>query len=268
MQCTKCNTENSDNAKFCQVCGSPLTANAAGQTAQPNPSPTIQMAPEKKKKGCLKPILIALGVFVGLLLVIGIFSSGRDKDKQTTVNNSSATSENKDSKPTDKPEAKAETAQKGEAKPEKKTPEWNTKDLNALENGNMLIAANLLKTAGDIKKDAVAVEPASVNKTPWKYYGKVVKMTGSVEVVQDYPPDSDVAKGMGVKEASEIVMTTEDGTIVDMFCSISSGSLKVGDIVTLYGYPVGQAEVENKIGGKFTHLVIIGNAFDKEQQSQ
>lgn len=43
----------------------------------------------------------------------------------------------------------------------------------------------------------------------------------------------------------------------------NTGDLKNGDTVTLYGYPVGLADVTNKIGGKNTQLVIVGNSFDK-----
>jgi hypothetical protein len=125
-----------------------------------------------------------------------------------------------------------------------------------MTNGNIARAVKLVK-AGNLQT-VTAAEPAAVAKTPWNYYGKVVEFTGVAEVVDDYPPDSDISKLMGGGGASEVVFVTDDGTIADFFLVGSSGDLRVGDTVTLRGYPVGREEVPNKLGGSFTHLILVG----------
>ena len=100
-----------------------------------------------------------------------------------------------------------------------------------------------------------------VFKEPWKYYGKIVKITGVVAIVQDYPPGSAVTKAIG-GPASEMAIMANDGTYIDFIMLGDSGNVKTGEEVSIYGYPVGQDNVQNKLGGTTTELVIVGNAFD------
>ena len=148
--------------------------------------------------------------------------------------------------------------------PEKVASSWNTEELDIAKNGNIAVAVNLLKglTSTGIKDKAETPDPATVMKTPWKYYGKIVKMQGEVGIVQDYPPGGDIAKALG-GEGSEIVFVTEDGTPVDYAHMGSTGDVKVGDTVIIYGYPVGQVEVDNQIGGKTTQLVVVGKTVEQ-----
>lgn len=141
-------------------------------------------------------------------------------------------------------------------------PNWNMSDLNVASNGNLPIAIQILKSSStSIKSDSKNPAPDKVFKEPWTYYGKVVKISGVVAIVQDYPPDSNVSKAMG-GSASEMVLVANDGTYVDFLMMGDSGNVKTGDTVSIYGYPVGQDNVTNKLGGKTTELVIVGNTFD------
>lgn len=144
-----------------------------------------------------------------------------------------------------------------------KQPTWNTKDVNIESNGNIPIAVELLNSSGDIKSKAEDVAPAAVMKAPWKYYGKIVKLTGEVGIAQDYPPGSDVSKSFGGGEVGELVLMNDDSTLIDYLNVGSTGDINVGDAVVVYGYPVGLVEVDNKLGGKTTQLVIVGNAAEK-----
>ena len=45
-------------------------------------------------------------------------------------------------------------------------------------------------------------------------------------------------------------------------CISSVTDTKVGDTITVYGFPAGITEVPNRLGGTFTHLVLVGNEFD------
>jgi len=134
--------------------------------------------------------------------------------------------------------------------------DWNYEDLDVSTNGNIQIAAKLVKS--DDLQDVFPVEPAVVVKTPWNYYGKVLELSGTIELIEDYPPGGDISQVFGGGSVSEVVFMTEDGTIADFFMIGSSGNLNVGDMVTLRGYPVGRNEVENKLGGSFTHLILVG----------
>lgn len=153
--------------------------------------------------------------------------------------------------------------------PKSETPQWNTSDLNIETNGNVAIALTLLKdmTEEQLRQNAVAADSELVMKAPWQYYGKVLKFSGITAIVQDYPPNSDVANSLNEgKEVGEIVFLADDAamTPIDYLCLNSTGDLKVDEYVTVYGFVVGQVEVDNELGGKTTQLAVIGKAFDKQ----
>lgn len=152
--------------------------------------------------------------------------------------------------------------------PQHKQPSWNTQDVNIETNGNLLVAAEVLKglSAEDLKKQAQEVKAADVMKAPWKYYGKVVKLSGHVGIAQEYPPGSDVSMAFGGGDIGEIVLVSEDSTFIDYLNVGSTGDVNVGDSVVVYGLPVGHVEAENKLGGKTTELVIVGKVVEKIQQ--
>lgn len=152
--------------------------------------------------------------------------------------------------------------------PPPKQPSWNTQDVNIETNGNMLVAAEVLKgmSAEDLKKQAQEAKAADVMKAPWKYYGKVVKLGGQVGIAQEYPPGGDVSMAFGGGEIGEIVLVNEDSTFIDYLNVGSTGDVNVGDSTVVYGLPVGHVEATNKLGGKTTELVIVGKAIEKAQQ--
>lgn len=184
-----------------------------------------------------KILTVIIGI-IGILLVISVVTASKGGDKTSTDNKTSQTQST-----------------------------WNTKELDALKNGNIPIAVNLLNDASnaDIKGKAENLDPATVFKTPWDHYGKILKFQGETSFVQDYPPDSDTSKALG-GAGSEIVFTTEDGTIVDFLKIGSTGSIKEGDTVVVYGYPVGRMEVPNRVGGTFTQLIIVGKVVEEVTQ--
>ncbi|WP_342564307.1 hypothetical protein NST84_03680 [Paenibacillus sp. FSL R7-0345] len=40
---------------------------------------------------------------------------------------------------------------------------------------------------------------------------------------------------------------------------VPSRALQVGDYVSITGYPIGRTEVENAMGGSYTHLIAVTN---------
>lgn len=117
-------------------------------------------------------------------------------------------------------------------------------------------------TGSDIKQKAESPDVADVAKTPWKFYGKIIKVQGEVNMAQDYPPGSNTAEALGGNEAGELGLITEDSEIVYYFHTDSTGDVKVGDNVTVYGYPVGQAEII-LLGTPRTELVIVGKTIER-----
>lgn len=135
--------------------------------------------------------------------------------------------------------------------------DWNIQNPDALTNGNIPLAVKYIQSRTS-KTVGTPANAASVLKTPWKYYGKMLCFSGTVGVVEDQPPGSDISKVFGGGETSEVVIRTDDGSIVDLFAMESSGKLKKGETARVCGLPVGRAEVTNAIGGKFTHLMVVG----------
>ena len=149
------------------------------------------------------------------------------------------------------------------AQPEVVQSDWNRQEVDAAKNGNIAVAVQKMLANPQLRNQATAQNPQMVAKTVYKYLGQVVKFTGNVGVVQDYPAGSDNA--IAGNESSDIVIETSDGTIVEMFCMKSTGSMQIGDVVNLYGYPVGILDVPNRLGGNNVHLILVGNDYDNRR---
>lgn len=130
--------------------------------------------------------------------------------------------------------------------------EWNLADENPETNGNVIIALDYLIESGPLTEGSHE-DIAKVFKAPWDYYGKPIAFEGIVSLVQDYPPESETFL------RSEVLLSTEDNTIIDILSTVPSGNLKEDDAVSINGLVVGRMEVENAIGGTFTHLIVITN---------
>lgn len=232
------------------------------KTVEPNP------AAKKKKKIFLK----RWWFWVLVVFVIIIAASNSDDSSQTTTASGELAPKTEATAKTDerakddikvkedrkaKEEAKAKEAEaKTKEKEEKaKNPSWNKNETDAMKNGNIFLAVDMIKAIKEIPVGE-ATDPAIVIKTPWNYYGKPISFTGSVAVVEDFPPGSDQGKA-GI--AADVVLQTNDGTIVEFFSMVPSGDIKENQQLTVTGYPVGRTEVDNKLGGKFTHLIVVTN---------
>lgn len=189
---------------------------------------------DKRKGGLLSKIMVVLLGGVTILITVALLNSGSGNAKSNT--------------------AKVDSGKvSGE-------PSWNTNDPDGLTNGNIMVAARLIKsnTIPEPVKKTPAESADEVIKAPWRYYGQTLCFEGLVAVVQDYPPGNNIAKAFGGGEASEVVMTHADGTIVDFILAGSSVGVRTGEMITRCGMPVGRIEAPNTLGGKFTHLSLVG----------
>ncbi|SDT09534.1 hypothetical protein SAMN05444162_3070 [Paenibacillaceae bacterium GAS479] len=134
-----------------------------------------------------------------------------------------------------------------------KHPEWDKSEIDAMKNGNPQMAFQMLEALGNAVVTPITAKAGSVFKAPWNYYGKPIEFTVNVVIVQDYPPESDSY----VK--SEIVGQASDGTILDIFSTVDSGDIQVGDEITVVAYPVGLVTVDNKMGGQTDQLALVTN---------
>ncbi len=148
------------------------------------------------------------------------------------------------------------------AQPEAVQSDWNKQETDAMKNGNIPFGIRTILANPALRSKAKNQDPQMVAKTPWNYYGQVVKLTGQVAVVQDFPQGSDFGQMLGGHDASDIVIASQDGTIVELFCMKPSGKMRIGDRVNLYGYPTGVTEVPNRVGGNDVHLILVGNDYD------
>ncbi len=140
---------------------------------------------------------------------------------------------------------------------------WNVKDTNIITNGNLKVAGDILDKMSneDIENAAWVLDfPINVYQAPWKYYGHIMTIEGTVLNKIIYPPGSDmseiVAKG---KTCSEINILSQDESFTITFIFIGdSSSIQIDDYVTAHGLPVGHVETENFFGGQGTGLVVVG----------
>ena len=218
------------NMKLCKVCSKEIAKSA-------------KICPNcgAKQDTALKKLLIGICIIIGIIVCVAALTSGGSNS-----NSSSSSSNNSNSSvPKD----------------------WNKSETDIQKNGNIDYAVNLIKQDSDVKSKAKAIDAASIIKAPFQYYGQVIQEAGFINDIEEYAQGSDWSKSLGGGEAGQIVITTEDGTAIDMFVVGSTGNLKKGDYVTLYGYPVGLTDNENSLGGKNTELAIVGNSYDKASES-
>lgn len=140
--------------------------------------------------------------------------------------------------------------------PAQATQQWNTADPDPFTNGNLQTAAAALQSG--VALPSATVDAATALKAPWRFYGQRLCFSGVAASVTDYPPGGNVSNVLGGGEASEVVMQTPDGTVVDLISPLPSGSTRTGDPVTVCGLVAGRAEVPNALGGTFQHLAIVG----------
>lgn len=209
-----------------------------------------------RKQPKKKPLILVAASFV-LMIAFGIAGADSSSTSKTKDSGKPATAQTESKDSSSKKEDAAKKDSSKETK-QKAAPKWNTKEMKASENGNMRIAASLVKEDSNLAAKAENANPAEIIKRPWDYYGKVIRFTGQAAVLQDYPPQSDPEKALG-GSACDIVMTVGNSdTIVEGLYLGSSKGITEGQTITAYGYPVGVEDVPNKMGGTFTHLMVVG----------
>ncbi len=206
--------------------------------------------PEKRTRGkVLKTYLIAFVVFFAL--GVAFDDSGKPtSDKPAATSSQEAASSSSGASSGDK--ASKEKKQVKEDKPK-----WNTSDAEAQTNGNAKIAVKELKKIDDMKAVAEQVNPGELMKRPWDYYGKVVAYSGRISDIGDNPPGSPESKAFGTDTYTIVVMGDNDSSVQAIMAG-KSGSMQKGQQVTIYGLPVGNLKLSNRMGGENNAVLLIG----------
>lgn len=139
--------------------------------------------------------------------------------------------------------------------------EWNTKDTDAMNNDNLYIAAKVLQyyREDEFRSLSEVINEADVLKAVWKYYGKVMQISGEAGYIVAYAPGSDISQVLANgEECYELHMVSDTGVAVGIIVIGDSSNVSEGDYVTVYGLPVGIFENENAFGGIVNELFLIG----------
>ena len=135
---------------------------------------------------------------------------------------------------------------------------WNKEKKSTKDNNNIPVAVRELKKHATLAEIAEDCDPVTVMKAPWDYYGKVLKVTGKVVIIQSLPPDSGLAKAMG-GEVCQIVMYAPDrNNVIEGYFAGKYTEIEKGQVHTVYGYPCGIDNVPTKDGKPSDHLIFVG----------
>jgi hypothetical protein len=141
---------------------------------------------------------------------------------------------------------------------------WNTTEPDAFASGNIPTAATQLRALGlsEVKGRAQKLGPTGVLQSLPRYYGTIARVEGYVGLVQQAPADSAIAQllGLGVVH---LLVSCQDGTVVDVFHLGTTGDAHIGDLVAVFGLPVGQSKVEDRLAGTTTRLVLVTKVVEK-----
>jgi hypothetical protein len=136
---------------------------------------------------------------------------------------------------------------------------WNTSDLDALANGNLARAVDLVASAGVPAGVEVA---AGAGRAPWEFLGEVHAFTGTVDRVREYTPGAPPPPWpTDRRPLGEVVLVdSADSAFMPVVCLApgGEGGLREGDRARVRGYVVGLAGTENRTGGSTTGLVLVG----------
>jgi hypothetical protein len=140
---------------------------------------------------------------------------------------------------------------------------WDRSDYDITRNGNVQVAVGVIKSGGLSKSDVAPLAGGDLTVAPFSYIGKVAAFQGNVELVQQYPPTSQVSQQLAPGATlSEIVLIdhrVSDTVPIDFLVLGGSSSVQAGDTVSVFGFLAGLDRVTTSAGGQTTQLVVVGD---------
>ncbi len=208
----------------CRECGAQISSEA-------NACPHCGIVITRKKKSTLGGYLLSL-IIVATIIVLWMQSFESSTPRVAT-------------------NIQTDDAQSTDAKPA-----WNETDVNADTNGNIAIAAGIMRhTAIDKPVYGPDIMNPGLLQRPWEYYGKVeCYMVTGMDLMDSkvFPDGSNESKKVGGGEVAE--MSIEDSSVPSIpadFYIIGSPQYQAADMLYICGMPVG------RVYGR-GNLVIVG----------
>lgn len=122
---------------------------------------------------------------------------------------------------------------------------WNMTEVSTDTNGNLIKASAVLNkmTQADFDREGISeIDAAEVHKTPWKYYGQLLRMTGEVWSIEVFPPGGDVSRALanGGECAELSILDVTESVFITYIYIGDIGDISVDDVVTFVGLPIGR----------------------------
>lgn len=140
---------------------------------------------------------------------------------------------------------------------------WNTATTDLTQNSdNEVKAFRLIYRYPEYIHSAPDnwIDVADALKSPWKYYGQIVKMSGYIYSIEQFPPGSEFAKTFP-EGCYSAMLNAGDGynpLSVSMIIIGSPDNIYNGDIVSVKGYIYGHAELVSGTGGRARGITFAG----------
>ena len=133
---------------------------------------------------------------------------------------------------------------------------WNTQDLDVTTNGNLLLSLWYMET----NRNSAPTSPiaSDVLKNPSSYFGKYIKVSGTVQSAQFYPAQGGLANQVISNSSETVMLANNDNTIIDCYLVGAPSGLNPGSTITVYGYSPGLKYVQNSQGALTPELVLVG----------
>lgn len=133
---------------------------------------------------------------------------------------------------------------------------WNTQDSDATKNGNPFLCLYTLEKYNN--PTPVTPLARDVLNMPSKYFGKYLRLSGTIKGIQTYPVQNGLP-GLLIGNYSELILVAADGTtIIDCLLIGANTDLSIGSNITVSGYTPGLRYVQNVQGAVISELVVIG----------
>jgi hypothetical protein len=141
--------------------------------------------------------------------------------------------------------------------------QFNKTNKSFLENGNGLVAVDRMNssTPGHLWRDAESIPLEQLTKSPYSSLGKLCKLTGIVQQIEELPPDEMISPG---KWSVILIFALNRNaplgiTSVEILYNGDTRAINPGYNITFAGYFVGTHEGQNLVGGTVEALVFITN---------
>jgi len=141
--------------------------------------------------------------------------------------------------------------------------DWDPEQLEYPKSAHNLQAAlaYLYEEQGMIQSMSTPATATDVYDQLDRYMGHVVEVTGHVTMIHEPEEDGWTAEMFDGRKVMSLTLTADNRTMVQYIAAGDSSSLKPGEPIKIYGYPVARLNYDN--GAKTKELLMLGEGFTK-----